>query len=162
MEIDVRRACGSMCWFISYVYSSCQQTLFRKKTFALHALKVCIHIIHVPIFAFARFIHFYMLYVLASVHFGPFHIRGFYQKRKVLLTWTHNVSSFHCTTYCMRLCAHFHVMSIPNISFRILTDSIFIRLPFEIACAISRRSICMSILIFVISACSIEKWMWIF
>lgn len=43
MEIDVRRACGSMCWFVSYVYSSCQQTLFRKKiqTFTLHALKVC-------------------------------------------------------------------------------------------------------------------------
>lgn len=82
MEIDVRRehavACvDSSSLSIQAANKHCSEKK-HTQTFTLHALKV----VHVPVFTLARYTRFIYvrLRLCYSVHFEPFHIRGFYQK----------------------------------------------------------------------------------
>lgn len=93
-----------------------------KKTFTLHALKLCtcsnFH-------SCSNFIHLYMW----RPRFCPFctisHVRGFYQKRKVLLTYEHIMSAIFIRTYCMRLCVYERPYHVHN------RTSFWIQIPFS-------------------------------
>lgn len=108
LEIDVRRACGSMCWFVSYVYSSCQQTLLRKKqhkNFCITCIK------SLSMFQFSLLLAVSHSNVCWRCHGTLRTISHTWFLPKLLRTrHTHSVRHFS-DTYCMRLyaCVHVHV-----------------------------------------------------